>query len=69
MRAAVIEAIRKPLVVRDMPDPELLPHGVIVRVEANGICRTDWHLWTGDWTLGRHRAASPRGSSATSSAA
>jgi hypothetical protein len=17
---------------------------------ANGICRTDWHLWTGDWT-------------------
>jgi len=50
MRAAVIEALREPLVVRDMPDPTCLPNGVITRVEANGICRTDWHLWTGDWT-------------------
>ena len=50
MRAAVIEGIRKPLVVKEMPDPACPPHGVIVRVEANGICRTDWHLWTGDWT-------------------
>src|SRR5439155_24958 len=23
---------------------------VVVRVEANGICRTDWHLWMGDWS-------------------
>jgi D-arabinose 1-dehydrogenase-like Zn-dependent alcohol dehydrogenase len=50
MRAAVFEGIRQPLVVRDMPDPTLLPDGAIIRVEANGICRTDWHLWTGDWT-------------------
>src|SRR5215471_11358311 len=50
MRAAVFEAVRKPLVVRDMPDPQCPPNGAIVRVEANGICRTDWHLWTGDWT-------------------
>lgn len=50
MRAAVMEALREPLVVRDVPDPTLDPNGVILRVEANGICRTDWHLWTGDWT-------------------
>jgi alcohol dehydrogenase len=50
MRAAVFEGVRKPLVVREMPDPTVAPDGVIVRVEANGICRTDWHLWTGDWT-------------------
>ncbi|MCW5890523.1 MAG: zinc-dependent alcohol dehydrogenase family protein [bacterium] len=50
MRAAVLEAIRKPLVVRDMPDPQCPPNGAIIRVEANGICRTDWHLWTGDWS-------------------
>jgi D-arabinose 1-dehydrogenase-like Zn-dependent alcohol dehydrogenase len=50
MRAAVLEELRKPLVVRDMPDPQPPPHGVLLRVEANGICRTDWHLWTGDWT-------------------
>ena len=50
MRAAVMEAVRQPLVVRDMPDPDTPPNGVRLRVEANGICRTDWHLWTGDWT-------------------
>jgi D-arabinose 1-dehydrogenase-like Zn-dependent alcohol dehydrogenase len=50
MRAAVLEELRKPLVVRDMPDPETPRNGVRLRVEANGICRTDWHLWTGDWT-------------------
>jgi D-arabinose 1-dehydrogenase-like Zn-dependent alcohol dehydrogenase len=50
MRAAVFEGVRKPLVVRDMPDPSPAPDGAVIRVEANGICRTDWHLWTGDWT-------------------
>ena len=50
MRAAVMEAVRQPLVVREMPDPDTPPNGVRLRVEANGICRTDWHLWTGDWT-------------------
>ena len=50
MRAAVFEGVRKPLVVRDMPDPTPAADGALVRVEANGICRTDWHLWTGDWS-------------------
>lgn len=50
MRAAVVEALSRPLVVREVPDPECPPDGAIVRVGANGICRTDWHLWTGDWT-------------------
>lgn len=50
MRAAVVEGISKPLVVREVPDPQCKPNGVIMRVEANGICRTDWHLWTGDWS-------------------
>jgi D-arabinose 1-dehydrogenase-like Zn-dependent alcohol dehydrogenase len=45
-----MEGIRQPLVVRDVPDPTPPDHGVVVRVEANGICRSDWHLWTGDWS-------------------
>jgi len=49
MRAAVMEAVRAPLVVRDMPDPDCPAHGAVVRVEANGVCRSDWHAWTGDW--------------------
>jgi alcohol dehydrogenase len=49
MRAAVMEAVRKPLVVKDMPDPSCPPDGVILRSEAEGICRSDWHAWSGDW--------------------
>lgn len=49
MRAAVIEELGKPLVVQNVPDPECPPDGAILRVGANGICRTDWHLWTDDW--------------------
>jgi D-arabinose 1-dehydrogenase-like Zn-dependent alcohol dehydrogenase len=49
MRAAVIEELNRPLIVRSVPDPECPTDGAIVRVGANGICRTDWHLWTDDW--------------------
>jgi D-arabinose 1-dehydrogenase-like Zn-dependent alcohol dehydrogenase len=45
-----MEGVRKPIVVKDVPQPPLPPNGAMVRVEANGICRTDWHLWTGDWS-------------------
>jgi D-arabinose 1-dehydrogenase-like Zn-dependent alcohol dehydrogenase len=50
MKAAVMEEIRKPLAVREMPDPKIFPGGAVVRVEANGICRSDWHAWVGDWS-------------------
>jgi len=50
MRAAVMEAIRKPLVVKDMPDPQLPANGAILRAEAEGVCRSDWHAWSGDWS-------------------
>lgn len=49
MKAAVIQELYKPLSILNVPDPECPPDGAIVRVGANGICRTDWHLWTGDW--------------------
>lgn len=49
MKAAVMEGYRKPLVVRDLPEPPLPAHGARVRVKANGICRSDWHTWVGDW--------------------
>lgn len=49
MRAAVVEELNRPLVVREVQDPVCPPDGAIVHVGANGICRTDWHLWTGDW--------------------
>jgi D-arabinose 1-dehydrogenase-like Zn-dependent alcohol dehydrogenase len=51
MKAAVIEELNKPMVVYDnWPDPQPGPRDAIIRVEANGICRSDWHIWVGDWT-------------------
>jgi alcohol dehydrogenase len=47
MRAALIEAFSEPLVVRDVPDPQCPADGAIVRVRACGVCRSDWHAWTG----------------------
>jgi D-arabinose 1-dehydrogenase-like Zn-dependent alcohol dehydrogenase len=49
MKAAVLEQFQKPLVVRDVPDPKAGDRDAVVRVEANGICRSDWHAWMGDW--------------------
>jgi D-arabinose 1-dehydrogenase-like Zn-dependent alcohol dehydrogenase len=49
MKAAVMEGYRQPLIVRELADPPLPDHGARVRVEANGICRSDWHTWAGDW--------------------
>ena len=50
MKAAVMEAIRKPLVVNDVPDPQCPPNGAIIKTGAEGICRSDWHVWSGDWS-------------------
>jgi propanol-preferring alcohol dehydrogenase len=50
MNTAQMNAVRKPLVVRSKAVPEPGPDDAIVRVEACGICRSDWHVWNGDWT-------------------
>ncbi|PIM73547.1 alcohol dehydrogenase [Streptomyces sp. JV178] len=47
MRAVVFERFGEPAEVRDVPDPTPAVHGVVVRVEATGLCRSDWHAWMG----------------------
>jgi alcohol dehydrogenase len=47
MKAAVFEAFGQPLSIQEVPDPEPHPDGVVVQVQANGICRSDWHGWMG----------------------
>ena len=47
MRALVYDAFAGPLSVRDMPDPVAPQGGVVVRVGATGVCRSDWHGWQG----------------------
>jgi D-arabinose 1-dehydrogenase-like Zn-dependent alcohol dehydrogenase len=47
MRAVVFDHYATLAEVRDVPDPRPAPHGVVVRVEATGLCRSDWHGWQG----------------------
>jgi alcohol dehydrogenase len=47
MRAAVYEQFRGPISLRPVPDPKPPPDGVVIRVKATGICRSDWHGWMG----------------------
>jgi len=49
MTAMVMEAVGQPMQVKEWPEPKCPADGAIVRVEASGICRSDWHLWQGDW--------------------
>ena len=47
MRAVVIEAFGQVPRIVDVPDPAPPAHGVVVAVEATGVCRSDWHAWQG----------------------
>ncbi|MFI1398304.1 zinc-dependent alcohol dehydrogenase family protein [Streptomyces sp. NPDC020681] len=47
MRAVVFEEFGKPLEVREVPDPVPTRDGAVIRVEATGLCRSDWHGWMG----------------------
>ena len=47
MRAAIYRDFRRPFRVEEVPDPTPPEHGVVVRVKATGLCRSDWHGWMG----------------------
>ena len=47
MRAAVYEAFQGPVEVVNCDDPTPASDGVVLRVGATGICRSDWHGWMG----------------------
>ncbi|MDI1461996.1 zinc-dependent alcohol dehydrogenase family protein [Catellatospora sp. KI3] len=47
MRAVVYDGFGAIPQVREVPDPVAPPAGAVVRVEATGLCRSDWHGWMG----------------------
>jgi len=48
MKAMVLESVRQPLVLRDIPVPRPEPNQVLVQVSACAICRTDLHVVDGE---------------------
>jgi D-arabinose 1-dehydrogenase-like Zn-dependent alcohol dehydrogenase len=47
MRAVYFEQFGVLPEVREVADPSPSAAGVVVRVEATGLCRSDWHGWLG----------------------
>ena len=47
MRAAVMRSFSEPLAVETVDDPICGDDGVVVEVRATGVCRSDWHAWSG----------------------
>ena len=47
MKAALFREFQGPITVETVPDPAPTRTGVVIRVEATGICRSDWHGWMG----------------------
>ncbi|MFJ4445127.1 NAD(P)-dependent alcohol dehydrogenase [Pseudomonas sp. NPDC089422] len=50
MRAARMHGYKQPLVIEEVDVPDILPTEVLVRVEAAGMCRTDFQLVDGYFT-------------------
>jgi D-arabinose 1-dehydrogenase-like Zn-dependent alcohol dehydrogenase len=47
VRAVVYDAFGQMPTVETVPDPAPAVHGAVVRVDATGLCRSDWHGWMG----------------------
>lgn len=64
MRAVVFDEFGVRPQVRDVPDPVCTADGVVIAVEATGVCRSDWQAWRGhdpSVTLAPRRGPRARG--------
>jgi len=48
MRAAVLREYNADLSIEDVPEPACPEDGVVLKVLACGVCRSDWHGWVGE---------------------
>ena len=51
MRAAVVGKFSEDLAIEDVRDPACPDNGVVLEVLACGVCRSDYHGWTGNHPL------------------
>ncbi|MCL2467963.1 MAG: alcohol dehydrogenase catalytic domain-containing protein [Micrococcales bacterium] len=47
MRAILVRRFGQPASVESIDEPACPSDGVVVQVEATGVCRSDWHAWSG----------------------
>ncbi len=60
MKAAVLEDVAK-MTVQSVPDPQMQPREVLLKVQAVGVCGTDLHIYRGqgNYNLDAHGRAVP----------
>ena len=51
MKAAVVRKFGEPLVIEEMPIPNIQANEVLVKIMATGVCHTDLHAVNGDWPV------------------
>ncbi len=44
MKAMILEEPKKPLILKTIPLPSVLPNQVLIKIIACGVCRTDLHI-------------------------
>lgn len=47
MKAVMYTAFKERPRIVCVPEPKPEPHGVVLKVGATGVCRSDWHGWVG----------------------
>ncbi len=48
MRAQVLEKVRTPLILKELPSPEPTGSQLLLKILACGVCRTDLHIYDGE---------------------
>jgi D-arabinose 1-dehydrogenase-like Zn-dependent alcohol dehydrogenase len=51
MKAAVVREFGAPLVIEEVPIPQVGPGQIQVAIHASGVCHTDLHAAEGDWPV------------------
>ncbi len=47
MKAVIYKAFKEPPAIEQVADPVAVNGGVVLKVMASGVCRSDWHGWQG----------------------
>ncbi len=47
MKALKYDTFQGPLSIQNVPSPDPNDNGVVIKVTATGLCRSDWHGWMG----------------------
>lgn len=51
MKAAVARNFGRPLIIEEVPIPQVSYGKILVKIKASGVCHTDLHAINGDWPI------------------